>query len=613
MAQAAGGGKGKSGAAAGGFGAAMGKIAKVGAVGLVALGLTAVKMSNTFQTEMLKIRTEGGATQKEFTAMRAGVLNLAATGQSFGQGPTSLAQGLYHLESMGIRGKKALLGLKLASAEAAISGASLEDTTTSLGGALFIAAKGTHGITGAMGALNAIAGSGNMRFQELNEALGTGLLGSAKVAGVSLQEMGAALAVLTDSGYKASSAGAQLGTALHYLYAPTQKAEGALNSIGLTGKQLAADLRKPQGILAALKDLKAHMGNLSPSDQANVLNDILPGGRGRVLLNLYQMQGRLAPKYNQIRGTENDFGKHMAEQAQNPATKLAVAWAKVQAMMIIMGDTLKKYLMPVALLFVAALVKLLQIGLAVFNWFVKMNPAAKALGVFIGVLAAAFLLYNTAVTVAAIATGAFEFAVMLLTTPITLVIIAIAALAAGVVYAYNKFGWFRTLVNGVWNWLKGAATDTAHWVVNAFGNVVNFFAKLPGRIGGFFSSAFTGVKSIVVDILNWIITQMNHVIDVLDSLNISTPFGNIGIPHINHLGLIGTGGGSKPKGTPSRNLNHSQLGHQGTADTVRQMASTKALALKDRPMLLTGDVVMKVKGREIGRVTRDEIHKTMMA
>lgn len=607
-------GKGKG---AGGFGAAVGKMAKVGAIGLVALGVTAVKMSNSFQTEMLKIRTEGGATSKEFRTMRQGVLNLAASGKSLGAGPTSLAQGLYYLESMGIRGKKALLGLKLAAQESAISGASLEDTTRSLGGALFISAKGTGNLHQVMGTLNGIVGSGAMRFQQLNEALGTGLLGSAKVAQVSLREIGATLAVLTDSGYPASSAAAQLGTALHYLYAPTTKAQNALATIGLTGHKLAADLSKPQGILAVLRDLRTHMEGLGKFQQQDVLNALLPGGRGKVLLNLYQLQNRLGPKYAGI-PTGNAGARmmdmHAAEQALNPATKMHVAVAKLQVEMVRLGDVLTKYLTPAFTFLAHVLGMILGWLLAAFNWFTKMGPVAKGLAVFVGVLAGAFLLYNAAVTIAAVATGLFELAVMLLTSPITLVVIAIALLAAGVVYAYNKFGWFRKGVAAVWSWLKTAASDTAHWVVNAFGNVVTFFSKLPGRIGRFFSGAFNGVKGVVVDILNFILARINNVIDVLNSMHISTPFGDIGIPHINHVGLIGTG--SKPA-APTRHQaaairsGASKLGAGKAAQLTHSFAHTQLSHAQDRPALVHGDIVLKVRHQELARITRRQLHEAM--
>lgn len=591
---------GKSGAGAASMGAAVGKIAKVGAVGLVALGLTAVKMSNTFQTEMLKIRTEGGATAKEFNNMRAGVLNLAKTGQSFGQGPTSLAQGLYHLESMGIRGSRALLGLKLASEEAAISGASLEDTTTSLGGALFIAAKGTNGLKGTMGALNAIAGSGNMRFQELNEALGTGLLGSAKTAGVSLQEIGAALAVLTDSGYKASSAGAQLGTALHYLYSPTKKAEGALESIHLSGNKLAADLHKPQGILAALADLRTHMAGMSQIQQADILNSILPGGRGRVLLNLYQLQGRLQPKYNQIVGTQNTFPQHGVEQLQNPATKLAIAWAKVQAEMVQLGDSLKKYVMPTVLAFVATLAKLVVGLTAVFGWFVKGSPAAKAVLTAIIMLTAGITAFTLATKIATIAQAAFD--AVMDANPIMLVVIALAAVAAGVVYAYNKFKWFRDFVNGI------PGTISKAWK----------------GVTGFFSTLAKSAASIFTSMVNGIISAINWVIRALNKIHVSIPGWVPGIGgdsfgfNIGQITPIGQGAGGQNAKTHGTTTGSKavQGGHRlAGAPVTRQFTKAPAQTANTHngPLVVHGDIVIKARENELGRVTRRQLHKAMMS
>jgi len=372
----------------------VGKVAKVGSLALVAVGLEAVKMSNSFSTEMLKIRTEGGASGKEFANMRQGVLDLAASGQSLGAGPVSLAQGLYHLESMGIRGSNALLALKLSAQEAAISGANLEQTTTALGGALFINIKGTGDVTQAMASLNAIAGAGNMRFQDLNEALGTGLLGSAKLAHLSLQETGAALGVLTDAGYKASSAAAQLGTSFHFLYSPTGKAEKALATIGLSSKQLSADLQKPEGLTVALTDLQKHLHGLSNYDQQHVLNALLPGGRGRVLLNLYSMLDRIHQKYVQVLGTQGvanqavnrsvlghlgpapaagpptGFAASVIEQALNPTTRLHMATAKLQANMVVLGDVLTKYVTP-------ALIFLASIGAKVLAWLTAMPDHVK--------------------------------------------------------------------------------------------------------------------------------------------------------------------------------------------------------------------------------------------
>jgi len=358
----------KAAAGSGKMAAAMGlvgKVAKVGSLALVAVGLEAVKMSTNFNHEMLRIRTDAGASTKELANMKKGVLDLASSGASMGQGPMSLAAGLYHLESLGIRGSKALFALKLASQEAAISGANLEETTSSLGAAMFVGIKGTGSLTHLMGTLNAVVGSGNMRFQDLNEALGTGMLASAKIAGLSLQDVGAALAVATDAHYKASSAAAQLGTAFHFLYAPTTKATKALDNIGMSSTQMAQDMHKPRGLLVALTDLRDHLlklpGGLKGVASAQVLNAILPGGRGRVLLNELSMLDRLKVKYDQINKTAGGFQGSVAMQRHDPQTQLKTAEAAAQASMIRLGNVLTPIVLP-------ALTAVLHVGAKFVDW-----------------------------------------------------------------------------------------------------------------------------------------------------------------------------------------------------------------------------------------------------
>ena len=90
-----------------------------------------------------------------------------------------------------------------------------------------------------------------------------------------------------------------------------------------------------------------------------------------------------------------------------------------------------------------------------------------------------------------------------------------AALVAGVIYAYNHFETFRNIVNGVWSWLKGAVVTTInfvkdHWqlilavitgpigmavgvISSHWDQIVGFFKAAPGRIG----DAIKGVASFI--------------------------------------------------------------------------------------------------------------------
>ena len=58
--------------------------------------------------------------------------------------------------------------------------------------------------------------------------------------------------------------------------------------------------------------------------------------------------------------------------------------------------------------------------------------------------------------------------------PLTLIILGFISLAAILVYAYNKFGWFRDGVDAVWAWMKSAAKGLVDWFKGPF---LNFFTK----------------------------------------------------------------------------------------------------------------------------------------
>ena len=58
-----------------------------------------------------------------------------------------------------------------------------------------------------MGALNAIVGAGDMKMQDLAEAMGTGMVAVVKGYGLSLKDVGAALATFGDNNIRGRARG----------------------------------------------------------------------------------------------------------------------------------------------------------------------------------------------------------------------------------------------------------------------------------------------------------------------------------------------------------------------------------------------------------------------
>jgi hypothetical protein len=105
------------------------------------------------------------------------------------------------------------------------------------------------------------------------------------------------------------------------------------------------------------------------------------------------------------------------------------------------------------------------------------GAATKAVSA-IGAAGKAVKDFQVGAKLAQTATKAWEVAqvaldVVLNANPIGLVVAAIAALVAGVIYAYTHFQWFRDIVNDVWGWIKKFAAWIADEFMKTWNNALN--------------------------------------------------------------------------------------------------------------------------------------------
>lgn len=308
-------------------GSSAGKMAVLGKAGLAGLGIAAVaigyesvKMGTSFQSAMELIHTQAGASQQEVNRLGKSVLDLAPT---VGIGPEKLAEGLYHVESAGFRGAEALEILKAAAKTAAIGQSDLESTTQALIGTMAVGFDDVRNAADAGAYLNTIVGIGDMRMGKLAQAISTGVLPSFKSAGLGMKDFGAALATLTDNVTPADEAATRLRMTVALLGAPSHEAFKALTAVGLGAteatkalahrdelqkygisvSQLSLDLRKPDGLLVAVMDLKSHLSaaGLTGAQQAAVLQKAFGGGRtSGAIMTLLQESDRLKSKYEEL-------------------------------------------------------------------------------------------------------------------------------------------------------------------------------------------------------------------------------------------------------------------------------------------------------------------------
>lgn len=152
--------------------------------------------------------------------------------------------------------------------------------------------------------------------------------------------------------------------------------------------------------------------------------------------------------------------------------------------------------------------------------------------------------------------------------PILLVVVAVAALAAGVIYAYTHWGWFRKAVGYVkdglllvwdalkfvWSWLQqnwvlvlsiltGPIGAAVIYIVRHWDSIVATVKGLPGRIASAASGMWDGIKNAFKGAINWIIDHWNGLKFGVPKMDLG-PLGSYGgqtfrVPQIPRLDVGG--------------------------------------------------------------------------
>lgn len=474
---------GKFGTAAGKAGAELAKIGKAAALAGVVVAIESVKMASSFDQAMVQIHTQAGAAGENIHKLGDEVLTLSG---QVGIAPQKLAEGLYHVESAGFRGAKAMEILASAAKLSAIGLSDMETTTQAVVGVMASEIRGVRDAADAGALLNTTVGIGDMRMNQLAHAIATGLLPKAKQAGLSFQDVGAALATLTDNVTPADEAATRLGMTFSLMSAPTKKAQVALNDIGMSSVGLANDIRS-KGLYGALVDLQAHLNatyppahalKLSLAEQATelaryqksladaglsvaqqaplldvfkkklnesgsaavkqsaALSAMFGGGKssGAVLTLLGEMD-RLKTK-TEAYGTATTRAKQLAQAWAEQQKQFSQQTAQLRATFDVLMVKLGNYLIPI-----------IQ---KVVGYFAAHQGAAKALAITIG-----------GVLVAAIVAAGVAFVAA--TWEVLLVIAALAAIGAAIYFLWTRCSWFRTAVEVTWH----AIAATAVWLWHA--------------------------------------------------------------------------------------------------------------------------------------------------
>jgi tail lysozyme/minor tail protein len=367
---------------AGKFGSALASGGKLAVTaGLAGFGVAAVegvKGASALQKQMTMLETQAGASSKQVKTLTSSILGMAG---EVGTKPQELAEGMYHVVSAlnattaPAQRVSTEYGVMKAAAEGAqIGGANIVDVTNALDAAVISGLPGLGSYSHAMGDLNTIVGAGDMTMQQLADALGTGLLAPMKNFGVSLQDIGGALAVFGDNNLRGAAAATKLTSAIRIMAAPSKTAAGYLGEVGISATELGDDIRS-HGLADALEDLKKHLQDSgdTATQQMRVLSNAFGGRQAMGVQILLAQLDRLKDKVKDVSQGGSNFGPDWQKRTEN----LSFAMDKLKASVDADADRLGFFLIP----------KLQATGKALGNvivWFEKNKTAADALGIVVG-------------------------------------------------------------------------------------------------------------------------------------------------------------------------------------------------------------------------------------
>lgn len=229
------------------------------AFGLLAVGVAAgaavfaeksVQMAADFESSTNRLVTSAGETHAGLDVVRKGMLDMAG---QVGDSAMSLSQAMYIIESGGQHGADGLNVLRAAAEGAKAEGADLttvSDALTSVLQDYHLKASDSALVTSKM---VAAVGAGKTTFEQFAGSLHS-VLPIASSAGISFDDISAAIASMTVHGMSADQATQNLSDVIKHMTAPTQVQTKELAQLGMSSSQLA-DMVGKRGLTGTLQDL----------------------------------------------------------------------------------------------------------------------------------------------------------------------------------------------------------------------------------------------------------------------------------------------------------------------------------------------------------------------
>ena len=475
-------------------------------VPIVAAGGAATSMAAGFDDAMSQVQGALGGASTDMDGLRDLALQLGADTVF---SATESAQAMVELAKGGLTEAQIKGGALAASMDLAAAGqlnlADAAATTVQMMGSFGLGAGDATRIA------NALAGAANASsadVSDLTQAMSQ-CSAQAALAGWSLEDTAAALALFADHGVKGSDAGTSLKTMLQRLAAPTDQAAEAIAAYGLNIRDSNGKMKDISGIA---DELTGKLGSLSDAERDAALQTIFGSDASRAAAILMQSGSEGLAKY--IAATNDATAAETMANAQ----KGELSWAlenmggAVESAAIAFGTALAPAITAVAGVIgnvaeaFASLPAGVQTGIAVVLALVAaLGPLLMVIGSVVAALPAISEGF-------AVLGGALAIPL----APAAAVVAAIAAIAAAIYAAWTTSETFRAAVmagvDAISSKVQEICAFLAPYVQAFLDQIVSTVQVAMDTLGPAIGAALTVIVSTVVPILTSIMDTVASVL-----------------------------------------------------------------------------------------------------
>lgn len=475
-------------------------------VPIVAAGGAATSVAASFDDAMSQVQGALGGASADMDGLRDLALQLGADTVF---SATESAQAMVELAKGGLTEAQIKGGALAASMDLAAAGqlnlADAAATTVQMMGSFGLGAGDATRIA------NALAGAANASsadVSDLTQAMSQ-CSAQASLAGWSLEDTAAALALFADHGVKGSDAGTSLKTMLQRLAAPTDQAAEAIAAYGLNIRDSNGKMKDISGIA---DELTGKLGGLSDAERDAALQTIFGSDASRAAAILMQSGSEGLAKY--IEATNDATAAETMANAQ----KGELSWAlenmggAVESASIAFGTALAPAITAVAGVIgnvaeaFASLPAGVQTGIAVVLALVAaLGPLLMVIGSVVAALPAiseGFVMLGGALAIPL--------------APAAAVVAAIAAVAAAIYAAWTTSETFRAAVmagvDAISSKVQEICAFLAPYVQAFLDQIVSTVQVAMDTLGPIIGAVLTVIVSTVVPILTSIMDTVAQVL-----------------------------------------------------------------------------------------------------